>query len=52
LRVPFGERRILAEAERAVQLDRGVDNLVHHMRMEDLCDRVLLPDVQDLFSAL
>src|SRR6476659_5253835 len=43
LGVPFGERRILAEAERAVKLDRSVDNLVHHMRMEDLGDRVLLP---------
>src|SRR4051812_9411429 len=28
LRVPFGERGILAEAERAVELDRGVDHLV------------------------
>src|SRR3954454_1537510 len=46
LRVPFGERGILAEAERAVELDRGVDHLVHHVRVVDLGDRVLLADVE------
>ena len=50
LRVPFGERRILGEAERAVQLDRGVDHLVYHVGMEDLRDRVLLADVETLLG--
>ena len=36
-------------AERAVQLDRGVDDVVHHVREEHLRDRVLLPDVHALF---
>ena len=49
LRVPFRQRRILAEAERAVQLDRGVDHLVHHVGMEDLGDRVLLPEFESAF---
>src|SRR4051812_43355796 len=44
LRVPFGERGILREPERAVELDRGVDHLVHHVGMEDFRDRILLPD--------
>ena len=49
LGVPFRQRRILGKAERAVQLDRGVDHLVHHVGMEDLGDRVFLPDVLALF---
>src|SRR5438067_9293837 len=47
-RVPAGERRVFAVAERAVELDRGVDDLVHHVRQEDLRDRVLLPQVHAL----
>src|ERR1700722_2244617 len=43
LRVPFREDGVLAEAERAVELDRGVDHVVHHVRQIHLCDRILLP---------
>src|SRR5947208_846839 len=48
-RVPAGERRVLAVAERAVELDRRVDDLVHHVRQEDLRDGVLLTQVHALF---
>ncbi len=47
-RVPAGERRVLAVAERAVQLDRRVDDLVHHVRQVHLRDRVLLAQVHAL----
>src|SRR3979409_1443534 len=40
LGVPFRQRRILAEAERAVELDRGVDYVMHHVRQIHFCDRV------------
>ena len=43
--VPGGERRIEAVAERAVELDGGVDDLVHHVGEEDLGDAVLLAQV-------
>src|SRR3984957_290649 len=45
LRVPLREYGILAEAERAVELDRGVDHVVHHVRQIPLCDRILLPQI-------
>ena len=48
--VPGGQRRILAVAERAVELDRGVDHLVHHVGEEDLGDGIFLPQVHALLS--
>ncbi len=41
--------RILAEAERAVQLDRGVDHVVHHVRQIHFRDRIFLGQVHALF---
>src|ERR1700676_2297173 len=49
LGVPLRQSGILAEAERAVQLDRGVDHMVHHVREIHFGDRVLLPQVKTLF---
>src|SRR5450631_4130031 len=49
LGVPFRQNGILAEAERAVQLDRGVDDVVDHVGQIYFCDRVFLGQVQALF---
>ena len=49
MRVPARQRRILAVAQRAVQLDGGIHHLVHHVRQEHLGDAVFLPQVHALF---
>ncbi len=48
--VPGGQRRIAAVAQGPVQLDRGIDDLVHHVRQEHLGDGVFLPQIQALFG--
>ena len=52
MRVPARQRRILAVAKRAVQLDGGIHHLVHHVRQEHLGDAVLLPQVHALFRLI
>ena len=48
--VPGGKRRIERIAERAVQLDRGVHHVMHHVGEVDLGDAVLLADVHAVFG--
>ena len=43
--VPASERCVLAEAQRSMELNRRVDNLVDHVREEHLRNRVFLPKV-------
>ena len=46
----YQAQRRVGEAERAVQLDRGVDDVVHHVREEHFGDAVFLADVHLVFG--
>ena len=48
--VPCGQRRIAAVAQCAVQLNGGVDHLVHHVGQEHLGDGVFQAQVEALFG--
>ena len=50
VRVPGRERRIERIAERTMQLDRGVDHFVNHVRKEHFSDSVLLSQIHAILG--